>query len=193
MPPGQIRCGNHRFGEEPHYHPTTEDVRRCFAASRGQYSEAPQAARIVQPDWSRSQREREIAGIPMRRADESKLDGPKRPFNWEYADVPATKYALRDEKDPEKISFYEVSRPEDGNWAGATFISVLASDERFPIRGAAGRAVLARIKADTEGAMRLYGQEIGVCSYPGCGRTLTSEWRKEGIGPVCVKKLRGGA
>lgn len=33
-------------------------------------------------------------------------------------------------------------------------------------------------------AVERYGQEIGACGI--CGRRLTSEWRKRGIGPVCA-------
>lgn len=37
-----------------------------------------------------------------------------------------------------------------------------------------------------EACARRYGVEIGECCR--CGRTLTSEWRLQGIGPVCVGK-----
>lgn len=86
-----------------------------------------------------------------------------------------------------EIKFYEV-REGSGKWAGFTFVDAVASDERHPIKNRQSReAILALIAAAPLEAMKLYGREIGACGH--CGRTLTSAWRKEGIGPICSRKF----
>lgn len=101
------------------------------------------------------------------------------------ATVPAGRYALRTEG---VVKFYKVDRPTEGRWAGKVFVKVQASDDLHPVRGSAGVAVLARIAEDAQGAMALYGHEIGSCGK--CGRTLTDEdSRARGIGPVCIQKM----
>jgi hypothetical protein len=101
-------------------------------------------------------------------------------------DVPAGHYAVDNAEGI--LRFYEVDRPTEGRWAGRTFVSVLASDERHPVKGAAGAAVLAKIAEDPMAAMLRYGQEIGRCGH--CNRTLTDEAsRARGIGPVCAGRM----
>jgi hypothetical protein len=41
--------------------------------------------------------------------------------------------------------------------------------------------------ADPGGAAKAYGKETGVCCV--CNAALTSEWRFEGIGPICSQKM----
>lgn len=99
------------------------------------------------------------------------------------ASVPEGRYAIRN--DEGVVKFYEVDKPEQGRWAGYTFVSVRASDERHPIRNRESRnAILEAIAEDPQAASSLFGQELGVCGV--CGRTLTDETsRAYGIGPVC--------
>lgn len=86
------------------------------------------------------------------------------------------------------VKFYEVNSPTEGKWAGRTFVAAQASDERHSIKNPAARsAILAAIAADPKAAMLRYGVELGRCGH--CNRTLTSEWRKLGIGPVCARKM----
>lgn len=86
------------------------------------------------------------------------------------------------------VKFYEVNSPTEGKWAGRTFVAVQASDERYSVKNPAARsAILAAIAADPKAAMLRYGAELGRCGH--CNRTLTSEWRKVGIGPVCNGKM----
>lgn len=94
-------------------------------------------------------------------------------------------YALRPADGP--IKFYRVDTPNEGRWSGWTFLSALASDERWPIKARdEKRRILGEIAADPIAAQRLYGQEIGSCGR--CGRTLTDETsRAFGIGPDCRK------
>jgi Family of unknown function (DUF6011) len=95
-------------------------------------------------------------------------------------------YALVDADGVTK--FYEVNSPTQGKWAGRTFVAVQASDERYPIRGAAAKAILAAIAADPKAALVRYGHAIGKCGV--CNRTLTDEAsRAAGIGPVCAGRL----
>jgi len=92
-------------------------------------------------------------------------------------------YAVKDEVEG-TVKFYRVKR---GYKAGFWFVDVQASDEYFPIRNLAHKeAILKAIAADPKAALALYGQELGSCGR--CGRTLTSEYRQLGIGPVCIDK-----
>ena len=105
----------------------------------------------------------------------------------EAHDVPAGRFAL---VHPERsiIEFFIVDKPEDGKWAGRTFVKQQASDDKYPVRGARRDEVLARIAEDPHGAMIRYGHELGRCGR--CGRTLTDEVsRAMGIGPDCAALL----
>ena len=100
--------------------------------------------------------------------------------------VPEGRYALRE--DDGTVKFYRVEHGKaGGKWAGYVFVSAQASDDLYPIRNRDSRnAILTAIGADPQAAVALYGQELGVCGR--CGLTLTSEYRKLGIGPVCINK-----
>jgi hypothetical protein len=100
-------------------------------------------------------------------------------------EVPEAHYAVDGEDGETK--FYRVDRPTEGKWAGHTFLKVQASDDYYPIKGAAARTILAKIAADPEAAALRYGREIGRCCR--CNRTLTDEAsRAAGIGPDCANK-----
>lgn len=90
-------------------------------------------------------------------------------------------YAIRTDTE---VKFYRVKR---GRKTGVMFVDVQASDEYYPIRSYSQRnAVLSLIAQDPKAALALYGRELGACGR--CGRTLTSEYRELGIGPVCIDK-----
>jgi hypothetical protein len=101
--------------------------------------------------------------------------------------VEAGRYALVDTDGV--VKFYVVDRPTDGKWAGYTFLSAQASDEKHPIRNRETKQrILAEIAADPMGALTRYGIELGRCGV--CGRTLTDEMsRATGIGPDCAARL----
>lgn len=85
------------------------------------------------------------------------------------------------------LRFYRVDCPTSGKWSGYTFVKVQASDDYFPVRGAAAADVLAAIAGDSDAGPR-YGREIGRCCR--CNRTLTDETsRALGIGPDCRAKV----
>ena len=87
----------------------------------------------------------------------------------------------------EKLRFFHINRPEDGRWAGYTFVNEQAGDELFGIRDANRRKMILETIANDDHALARYGQELGVCGM--CGRTLTDEVSREmGIGPVCRSK-----
>jgi uncharacterized protein DUF6011 len=91
-------------------------------------------------------------------------------------------YALTEEDGT--VKFYRVKAGRNPNFY---FVDAQASDDYYPIRNfAAKHAILKRINADRDGALALYGREVGRCGR--CNRTLTSEYRKLGIGPVCIDK-----
>lgn len=112
---------------------------------------------------------------------------PRKPA--QVADVPEGRYALRNTDG--SVTFWKVDRPTEGKWAGAVFCKQIVSDyeQRHPM--STQKAIMARIFADIEGAMALYGQEIGRCGH--CHRQLTSDWRLRGIGPSCFRKAFGRA
>jgi hypothetical protein len=86
-----------------------------------------------------------------------------------------------------EVKFYKVNTGTRGKWKGFVFVSAQASDEEFPIRNRQAKVdILAAIAKDEKAALALYGQELGRCGR--CGRTLTSEYRKLGIGPICIDK-----
>lgn len=103
------------------------------------------------------------------------------------ADVPAGRYAL---VHPERghVEFFRVDRPEEGKWAGYTFVKQQASDDLYPVKGARAKEILSRIAEDPHAALIRYGHELGCCGR--CGRTLTDEVsRAMGIGPECASIL----
>jgi hypothetical protein len=101
------------------------------------------------------------------------------------ATVAEGRYALQTD---EGVKFYRVEHGTvGGRWEGFVFVSAQASDDLHPIRNRTTRqAILDAIAADPQAATVLYGKELGVCGR--CGATLTSEWREQGIGPVCSTK-----
>jgi len=105
-----------------------------------------------------------------------------------WPDIPAGRYAVVDPKDS-VLKFYHVDKPTEGKWKGFTFLSVRASDERYPIKDKTHkRDIMAEIQKDPEEASRRFGREIGRCGI--CGRTLTDESsREKGIGPICEAKM----
>jgi hypothetical protein len=112
---------------------------------------------------------------------------PRPTVDAEPARVADGRYALDDAAGA--LRFYRVNTPTEGRWAGYTFVDVMASDDRWPIRDKAQReAILAEIEADPMAALTRYGQEIGACGH--CGRTLTdADSRARGIGPVCAARF----
>lgn len=101
------------------------------------------------------------------------------------ATVAEGRYALNTD---DGVKFYRVEHGKvGGRWEGFVFVSAQASDDLYPIRNRQARqAILDAIAADPQAATVLYGIELGVCGR--CGATLTSEYRKTGIGPVCGTK-----
>lgn len=99
-------------------------------------------------------------------------------------EVKAGSYAIEFEG---QLRFFKVETPEDGKWAGWTFVKEQASDDFWSVKGARKTEVLNAI-ADDEDALARYGQELGICGL--CSRTLTDpESRERGIGPTCASKL----
>lgn len=111
-----------------------------------------------------------------------KIEVPKLPQSWE---IPVGRYAV---EISDTLAFVKVDRPEEGRWAGYTFVSRQLSDEFVRVSREQSTAILNQIRKDgTQAAMLRYGRELGVCGE--CGRTLTNEESREaGIGPVCRAK-----
>lgn len=124
--------------------------------------------------------------MPLPRKDGKPVDS--RIHAKEFPAVFAGRYAI-DTADGH-LAFYKVSVPDEDSqqYYGRIFVDVMASEDTYPIRGAAARIVLTKIAVDPVAAAKRYGQEIGSCSK--CGKTLTDEFsRAFGIGPVCRAKM----
>jgi hypothetical protein len=119
---------------------------------------------------------------------DSYKDAPRKPVPAETVaaggmpKVAPGHYAVENEG---TLKFYVVDCPTEGRWAGRVFLSVMASDEKWPIKSAESkRVILAAISVNPAEAMARYGQEIGRCGR--CHRTLTDATsRARGIGPDC--------
>jgi hypothetical protein len=108
---------------------------------------------------------------------------------YAWTTVPDGRYAI--EEDGEVLFFKVAHGKPEGRWAGWVFIDAQASDELWAIKNPDRKlSILAAIGNDIPAAMALYGIELGKCGH--CGRTLTSEWRKRGIGPICASKMGWG-
>jgi len=106
----------------------------------------------------------------------------------EVAPFPAGFYAVSVPGDAQELAFFELDIPTEGRWAGRVFLSQLASDERYPVRGARRTTVMALIAEDYKAAGARFGQTIGRCCR--CHRTLTDEAsRAAGIGPDCAGRF----
>lgn len=98
-------------------------------------------------------------------------------------EVKAGHYAIEFEG---QLRFFQVDTPDEGRWAGFTFVKEQASDDLWSVKGPRKGRVLEAIAQDDQ-ALARYGQELGVCGM--CNRTLTDpESREIGLGPVCRNK-----
>jgi hypothetical protein len=107
-----------------------------------------------------------------------------------YPDVPAGRYAVRSATGNNDLDFFRVTRPEEGPWAGRTFVKrVIGGHEDTPVRGAEARKALqAIVDAGITEAGILYGQEVGCCFK--CHIHLTRSYsRAMGYGPDCADNL----
>ena len=112
----------------------------------------------------------------------------KRP---EHPGVPEGRYATRCRTGRNDLDFWQVDKPEEGNWAGRTFVSRLIGGQgeqriRWDEQQAALDAIFA---AGPDESARVFAQEFGECRY--CHRPLSDRVsRFNGRGPDCAK-MRG--
>lgn len=114
------------------------------------------------------------------------LPKAERPAAVKVGEVPAGRYAV---EVGETLAFVQVDRPEEGRWAGYTFVTRQLADEFVRVSRHQAATILEAIKAvGPAEASKRYGREIGECGI--CHRTLTNEdSRANGIGPQCAKKI----
>ena len=90
----------------------------------------------------------------------------------------------------DKLRFFRIKTPSEGNWAGFTFVDELTgglSLNTFPVKNKASKLEILMAIAADDGALARFGQELGICGV--CGSPLTDATSRElGIGPIC----RGG-
>lgn len=87
--------------------------------------------------------------------------------------------------------FIKVRTPQDGKWAGFTFVDYEAGEQRIPVKDRTLKAAVLRIIShDPLGASMLYGREVGRCGV--CHIKLTDDdSRAMGIGPDCFENMTG--
>jgi|SRR5215469_2114145 len=189
-----IKCGN-----GAHYHDTIDEVRTCFsqpapvkqAYRSNRYAGTcckcknnvpAEAGRIDKTEngWQVSH----IGQCP------EKITAPKIAIdNERYSGIPRGHYATKSLTGNQDFDFWRVDRPEQGTYAGRTFVKRIVGgkpdmnvsrDTRF----AALEAILAE-GIDVCGTR--YGVELGRCRR--CNRHLTDQTSRElGIGPECRSK-----
>lgn len=105
-------------------------------------------------------------------------------------DIPAGRYALYNSHD-RKIHFFQVDQPDEGRWAGYTFLNKLSGPNRIAVKDRQQRLwILNAIGRNPLDAMARYGRETNECGK--CHTELTDETSRDlGIGPVCIKKYFG--
>jgi hypothetical protein len=199
----RITCGNCKMT-----HFSAADVRSCYQGLLVSFDQPAPAARKAEgvaystTRWAKDNMTSAAAPAPvsvvatMAEAREILSDGAVKVKlgrgKSAWTTVQDGAYAIEEFEDGAEeptVKFYKIKHGKPGGrWEGWLFIDAQASDELWAIKDAERKArILAAIGVDIPGAMALYGKELGKCGH--CGRTLTSEWRKRGIGPVCAKKM----
>ena len=119
---------------------------------------------------------------------EDLLNQPNAPKGEDEKDsIPAGRYAITGEDGT--TDFYKVDKPEQGKWAGWTFVKIQLGNDEQRLSQANQKSVLEKIEAagPKEAAVR-YGRELGQCAM--CGSDLTNPDSIEaGIGPICATKF----
>lgn len=183
-------------------HNTIEEVRLCAQGNlTGPSMSDAEETRLVQ---ARERAEDEAVAAYKAQRDASLVrnnpSGAIAGKVWEQVralqdtlpNLPHMRYAIEAidfEKSPEPVwKFYQIDKPTKGKWAGRTFVNVMASDDKYPVRKPESLiTILTAIAHDPEKAASDYGHQIGKCGI--CQRTLTDpESINRGIGPVCAGK-----
>jgi hypothetical protein len=168
-----MKCGNCKDD-----HQTAAMVLLCYKRSGkiGQPASDAQRAKPGEPDFQNSRGRRE--------GDRRDLF---RQIKALGARIEEGHYAIYNGKRAANdISFYEIVKPGDGQWAGRTFVNRKLSDESQKLSLEEQVRVLTLIVADPQGAATLFGSKVGKC--PRCHRMLTNQKsRDRGIGPECAK------
>lgn len=117
-----------------------------------------------------------------------------RDYAQRLPNVATAYYAVIDASLPSTSSgdvwkFYRVDRPQEGRWAGYTFVKVQAGDNLYPVKRLDAVAdILKAISFDPQSSAEDYGHQLERCGL--CARTLTNpDSRERGIGPVCAEKV----
>lgn len=86
------------------------------------------------------------------------------------------------------VTRYQIDRPENGKWAGWTFLSRVNGSHSERVRGTEAQRIIDAIAADPLAAATLYGKTTGRCGI--CSRELSNpESIERGIGPVCASRI----
>jgi hypothetical protein len=117
-----------------------------------------------------------------------KLEAPKFQ-DADYSEIPRGHYATKSLTGNNDYDFWRVDRPEQGNYAGRTFVKrIVGGKPDFNVSKAVRIAALeAILREGIEETGFRYGQELGACRH--CNRHLTDELsRSLSAGPECRSK-----
>lgn len=163
------------------FHPaTSRQVEYIIALAKHHGTALPSDEQIA--DWTQFKASEIIdwylskfGPLPRRQAEAPVLQAER--------EVKAGHYAIEFDG---QLRFFKVDTPDEGRWAGWTFVKEQASDDYWSVKGQRKVDVLNAI-ADDEDSLARYGRELGVCGM--CNRTLTDpESREIGLGPICRNK-----
>jgi hypothetical protein len=193
-----VKCGN------GHVHETVAEVRACFgfggSSSKQQYRSNKYAGTCVTcgitvpPEAGRIDRNANnkwvtfhLPGQCPQKTDAPAFQAPG--IEQDFSQIPRGHYATKSISGNNDFDFWRVDRPEQGAYAGRTFVKRIVGGKpdlnvsKSTRIGALG-AIL-REGIDVCGFR--YGQELGKCRH--CNRHLTDELsRSLSAGPECRRK-----
>jgi hypothetical protein len=193
-----IKCG------KGHEHETVADVRACYGVTEPNLSSyrknryenvCARCGILVPPDGGRVDKNSEgkwvvshLEGQCPEDAAQLKMEAPQFQ-DADYSGIPRGHYATKSLTGNNDYDFWRVDRPEQGNYAGRTFVKrIVGGKPDFNVSRAVRIAALEAILAEGIDATGFrYGQELGACRY--CNRHLTDELsRSLSAGPECRSK-----
>lgn len=181
----------------PHKHETAEESRACWNAALIQRTQATR----IQPTQPRPI----THSVPLTGAGSTAYHSGSKLLKFlPMLDQVEPGYYAVEPGDGSDLTFWRISRPTrtDAKYRDCTVIQRVSSDDLVrgaivhpPTQWSPGRRVtvydtrtedaMLLVICDPRGCAFRYSQEIGKCGR--CNKQLTSEWRKVGIGPECVK------
>lgn len=192
----KIACGKcSHWSNKQHvqvHHDSIEAIRNC----RGPIGSAPLPADFDGSDYTAEKRAEDFRDLSQRKSANAAgtvdVWAKVRALQASLLDLAHMRYAIEvldfEKSESPVWKFYQIDKPRKGRWAGRTFVNVMASDERYPVRHPEALiTLLTAIAEHPAKAASNYGHQIGKCGI--CHRTLTNANSiARGIGPTCADK-----